>query len=487
MKGHWIDNQYVEGEPEGAIDVHNPATEEVLDSVPAGSEADAQRAIESARTAFQEWRRLSAVERAHMLHEVGRKVRHHWDEIAELLTLEEGKPISENEEELEWVADTFTYYAELGRHIRGTVIPSGEPDTQLNMVLKEPYGVVGCIVPWNYPLLLMAWKVAPALAAGNTVVIKPSEMTPLSTLLIAEKCFDHLPPGVVNVVTGFGQPVGEALVKHRDVPLIAFTGSLPTGQRISQLAAPMIKRLHLELGGKDAFVVGPDVDIEASAKALAYAALINTGQVCTSTERVYVAQELMRDFSGALVEHVNTLKLGAGIDPTTDIGPMIGDKYRAKFETHVEDARQRGAQILTGGQRPPQFNRGFFYEPTVLTEVDHDMLIMNEETFGPAIPLMTYRSFDEAIELVNSSQYGLGAVLRTNDPLLAKRFYEDVQAGTIWINDPLTDNYAGPFGGMKMSGNARELGIEGLMSFMETKHVHWDFSAVPKDWWYPYG
>ena len=487
MKGHWIDNQFVEGELEGVIEVENPATEEVIDSVPGGSERDARRAVESARKAYQEWRRTAATERAHMLHEVARKMRQQWDAIVELLTLEEGKPISENEEELEWVADTFTYYAELGRHVRGTVIPSGEPDTQLNMVLKEPYGVVGCIVPWNYPLLLMAWKVAPALAAGNTVVIKPSEMTPLSTLLVAEKCFDHLPPGVVNVVTGFGQPVGEALVKHPDVPVVAFTGSLATGQRISKLAAPMLKRLHLELGGKDAFVVGPDVDIEASAKALAYAALLNAGQVCTATERVYVAQNLMSDFTGALLEHVGSLKLGAGIDPSTDIGPMIGEQYRSKFETHIEDARRQGAQILIGGQRPAQFERGYFFEPTVLTNVDHSMLVMSEETFGPAVPMMAYQSFDEAIDLVNSSKYGLGAVLRTNDPLLAKRFYEDVQAGTIWINDPLTDNYAGPFGGMKMSGNARELGIEGLMSFMETKHVHWDFSSDAKEWWYPYG
>lgn len=484
MRGHWINNAFTAGHSTEELDVHNPATEEVLDRVPAGTPEDAGAAVEAARTAFEGWRKTSAVDRAHMLHEVAGKIRAHWDELIDLLTLEEGKPRPENEEEMVWVADTFDYYAELGRNYRGRVIPSAEPD-QLNLVLKEPYGVVGCIVPWNYPLLLMAWKVAPALAAGNTVVIKPSEMTPLSTLRMAEVCWDHLPPGVVNIVTGYGS-VGEALVRHPDVPLIAFTGSLATGQRISVEAAPFIKKLHLELGGKDAFVVGPDVEIEPSARALAYAALINCGQVCTSTERVYVADSIFPRFTEAVVEEVRSLRLGPGIEPATDIGPMIGEKYRGKFEQHVEDARQRGARILTGGQRPPRFERGYFYEPTVLTNVDHSMLVMTEETFGPAIPMMSYETFDEAIRLANDCKYGLGAVLRTGDPRLAKQFYEEVKAGTVWINDPLTDNYAGPFGGMKMSGNARELGEEGLASFMETKHVHWDFSQDVKEWWYPY-
>ncbi|MFL7892167.1 MAG: aldehyde dehydrogenase family protein [Anaerolineales bacterium] len=486
MKGHWINNEWFGADTGQVIEVHNPATEEVLDLVPAGTEADTYRAVEAAKSAFESWRKTAAVERANLLHEASAKIRANWEQLVELLTLEEGKPISENEEEMEWVAGTVDYYAELGRHYRGRVLPSPEPENQLNMVLKEPYGVVGCISPWNYPLLLLSWKIAPALAAGNSVVIKPSEMTPLSTLLLVEKCFDHLPPGVVNVVTGYGLPVGEALVKHPHVPVIAFTGSLQTGQRISQQAAPLIKHLHLELGGKDAFVVGPDIDIEKSARALAYSALINCGQVCTSTERVYVAENLISEFTEALVAEVNKLRLGPGIEPTTDIGPMIGDKYRVKFESHIQDAQSRGAKLLTGGRRPPQFDRGFYYEPTVLTSVDHNMLIMSEETFGPAIPLMTYKTFTEAIQLVNDSKYGLGAVLRSNDARLIKTFFEEVRAGTIWINDPLTDNYAGPFGGMKMSGNARELGAEGLDSFLETKHVHWDFSQDTKDWWYPY-
>jgi betaine-aldehyde dehydrogenase len=358
--------------------------------------------------------------------------------------------------------------------------------SQFNFVMKEPLGVVGCIVPFNYPLLLMIWKVAPALAAGNTVVVKPAEQTPLSTLLLAEVAFDHLPAGVFNVVTG-GVAAGEVLVRHRDVPLIAFTGSVATGQRIAGLAAERVKRMHLELGGKDAFVVGPDADIETAVEAVAYAALINAGQVCTSTERVYVPEQKVAAFAEAMADFVQGLKLGPGMERSTDMGPMADPKYRAKVEAHVADAVGQGAKVLVGGKRPSHLERGFYYEPTVLVDVNHNMLCMREETFGPTIPIMGYRDFDEAIRLANDSDFGLGACLRTNDARLAKRFFEEVQAGSIWINDPLTDHYGGPFGGMKMSGNARELGEEGLESFLDTKHVQWDFDDRVKDYWFPSG
>jgi acyl-CoA reductase-like NAD-dependent aldehyde dehydrogenase len=275
-------------------------------------------------------------------------------------------------------------------------------------------------------------------------------------------------------------------VEHPDVPIIAFTGSTAIGQRIASLAAARVKRLHLELGGKDPFVIAPDADIETAVEAVAYAALINAGQVCTSTERVYVPQEMGSTFAGAMADFVSGLRLGPGLERNTDMGPLAAPAYRAKVASHVADAVAKGAKILAGGQAPEKMERGWFYEPTVLVNVNHSMKIMREETFGPTIPIMTYRTFDEAIELANDSDYGLGAVIRTNDARLAKRFFEEVRAGTIWINDPLTDNYAGPFGGMKMSGNARELGEEGLESFLETKHVHWDFDDKPKPFWYPY-
>jgi betaine-aldehyde dehydrogenase len=354
------------------------------------------------------------------------------------------------------------------------------------MVLKEPYGVVAAIVPWNYPLLLMSWKVAPALAAGNTVVLKPSEMTPLSALSFAELCCDHLPPGVLNIVTGYGE-VGRELVVSPDTHMIAFTGSFATGREIAKLAAERVKKTHLELGGKDAFIVAEDADLDVAVPGVAWAALLNAGQVCTSTERVYVQERIAPAFIERLVAFVRTLRLGNGLESSTDIGPLVGAKYRAKVEEQVDEARAKGAAILTGGRRPPQLERGFFYEPTVLTGVDHGHRIMREETFGPTIPIMTYRAFDEAIALANDCDYGLGANLYTNDPRKVKQYYEEVKAGTCWVNDPLTDNDAGPFGGMKFSGGARELGEEGLAEFQEVKHVHWDMAMERKSWWYPYG
>jgi betaine-aldehyde dehydrogenase len=481
----WINGQFVTAASGRTFDVRDPATEEVVERVPAGGTADVDAAVSAASAAFPMWRSLGAAERAELLHEVARKLTEQAETLAELLTREGGKPLVENRDEMGWSAACFRYYAEIGRNSRGRVIPSGE-SSQLNLVLKEPYGVVGAIVPWNYPILLMAWKVAPALAAGNTIVIKPSEMTPLSTLAFAD-VFDHLPPGVVNIVSGYGREAGEPLVLDPRVRVIAFTGSLETGRQIARLAADQMKKLHLELGGKDAFIVAEDADLDIAVPGVAWAALLNSGQVCTSTERVYVHERLAPQFVERIAEYARGLRLGSGMDPQTDVGPMIGDTYRSKVEAHVADAQARGARVLAGGRRPPSHARGYFYEPTVLVNVDHSMRIMREETFGPAIPIMTYRIFDEAIRLANDSPFGLGANLYTQDARYVKQFYEEVQAGTLWVNDPLTDNDAGPFGGMKLSGMGRELGEEGLDEFRETKHLHWDFLQTRKSWWYPYG
>ncbi|RME08785.1 MAG: aldehyde dehydrogenase [Anaerolineae bacterium] len=481
----FIDGRFTGGNASETIRVINPATEEVLGEAPRGTAQDVQAAVAAAKRAFDGWRRTPANERAAALHAVAEKIRAHHDDLVRLLTEEEGKPIPENDEELWWVEETFDYYAELGRHQRGRVIPSGEAG-QFNFVIREPYGVVGCIIPWNYPLLLLAWKMAPALAAGNTVVIKPSELTPLSTLKMIEVACDHLPPGVVNVVTGYGPKAGEPLVTHPDVPVIAFTGSLAVGQRIASLAAPMMKKLHLELGGKDPMAIAPDVEMEMAVRGLAYAALINAGQVCTSTERVYVHESIFGQFSEELADFVGKLCLGNGLEEGTDIGPMIRDRFREKVEAQLSEAVAAGARILVGGRRPEHLSRGFFLAPAVVTGVDHSMRLMREETFGPVIPLMPYRDFDEAIALANDTPYGLGASLMTRDARLVKRFFEEVRAGTIWINDPLTDNFAGPFGGMKMSGLGRELGQEGLDEYTDVKHVHWDVEGGVKEYWFPY-
>ncbi|HSF83752.1 MAG TPA: aldehyde dehydrogenase family protein [Anaerolineales bacterium] len=481
----FINGEFSFGFASEAVKIVNPATEDVLGESPRGDKNDALAAIEAARQALPGWKKMPASERAAFLHQVAANMRDHHQELVRLLTQEEGKPISENDEELWWSEETFDYYAELGRHERGYVIPPGDP-AQFNFVIKEPWGVVACVVPWNYPLLLMAWKVAPALAAGNTVIIKPSELTPLTTLKLAELAFSHLPAGVVNVVTGFGPEVGEPLVTHPDVNMVAFTGSLVTGQRIASLAAPQMKKLHLELGGKDPMVIAPDVDLATAVSGLAYAALLNSGQVCTSTERVYVHESIYPQFTEELAEFVSRLRLGNGLDEGTDIGPMIRPQFREKVISQVEDALNSGAKVVWGGKIPPEMEKGYFFQPTILVDVDHNMRIMRDETFGPLIPLMQYRDFSEAIELANDCQYGLGATLMTHDARLVKRFYEEVQAGTIWINDPLTDNFAGPFGGMKMSGLGRELGQEGFDEFCQVKHVHWDVEGGLKEYWYPY-
>lgn len=481
----FINGIFTAGKSSKHIRIINPATEEIVDEVPRATTEDAVDAIDAAKRAQNDWKRVPANERAAALHEVAAKLRAHHDEIIRLLTQEEGKPLPENDEELWWVEETFDYYAELARHERGRVIPSGESG-QFNFVIKEPYGVVGCIMPWNYPLLLLAWKMAPALAAGNTVVIKPSQLTPLSTLRLAKVACDHLPTGVVNVVTGYGSEVGDLLVTHPDVPVIAVTGSLAVGQHIARIAGPMMKKLHLELGGKDPMVIAPDVDIATAVSGTAYAALINAGQVCTSTERVYVHESIMSQFSEEIADFVSKLRLGNGLDPGTDIGPMIRNRFREQVERQLSDAVAAGAEILIGGNRPTQFQKGFFLEPAVITHVDHSMDLMREETFGPVIPLMPYRNFDEAIELANDCQYGLGACLMTHDAKLVKRYFEEVKAGTVWINDPLTDNFAGPFGGMKMSGIGRELGQEGIDEYYDVKHVHWDIEGEAKEFWYPY-
>jgi acyl-CoA reductase-like NAD-dependent aldehyde dehydrogenase len=480
----WIGGEFVASSSEETIAVVNPYTEEVIGHVAGANSADLDRAVETAQHAFSEWRWVPAVERANYLHEVARRLREAQDALARQLTVEGGKPLVENLDEVAWTAACFDYYAEIGRHSRGRVIPSIE-SSQLSLVLKEPYGVVGCIVPWNYPLLLMAWKVAPALAAGNTVILKPSSVSPLSALMLAQ-VFDHLPPGTVNILTGSGDMVGNALVTHPHVPVIAFTGSTAVGQHIASLAAPKMKKLHLELGGKDAFIVAEDADLDVAVSGVAWAALLNNGQVCTSTERIYVHESLYTEFTALITEYVQGLTQGDPLEPTTDLGPMARADYRAKVERQVAEAVERGARVLTGGRRPPDQPTGYFFEPTVLVEVDRDMEVMCQETFGPVLPIARFSDFDQAIALTNDSPYGLGANLYTHNARYVKRFYEEVRAGTLWVNDPLTDNDAGPFGGFGMSGLGRELGEEGLDEFRETKHLHWDFSMEPKEWWYPY-
>lgn len=465
------------------LEVENPFDESTIATVGTASAEQVAAAVAAAAGAAPGWAATPAAERAEMLHEIAAGLRARTDALAELMTREGGKPLIENADEVGWTANAFQFYAELARAGAGRVIPPVEA-SQLALVLKEPLGVVACIVPWNYPLLLLAWKLAPALAAGNTTVCKPSELTPLSTLALAD-VFAHLPPGVVNLVAGAGD-VGAALVDDERVDGIAFTGSVATGTRIAQRAAARLARVNLELGGKDPFIVCADVaaEIEVAARGGAWAAFLNAGQVCTSAERFYVERAVYEPFVEAFVEHTRTLRMG---DPMgeVDLGPMASAAQRSKVEAQLAAAVDAGAEVLLGGDRGG-FDRGHFLSPAVVVGAAASTDLLREETFGPVAPIVPVDSLDEAIALANATPYGLGANVYTRDLATAVRCFRGIRAGTVWINDPLTDNDAGPFGGFKRSGLGRELGAEGLEAFQETKHVHIETVLEVKDWWYPY-
>jgi betaine-aldehyde dehydrogenase len=467
-----------------ALAVENPATEETVTELGTASPAQLDAAIAGAREAAPAWADTPAVERAELLHEVATRMRALTDDLARVLTLEGGKPLIENSDEVGWTAAAFDYYAEMGRNFAGRVIPSIE-STQLALVVKEPTGVWGAIVPWNYPLLLLSWKLAPALAAGNAVVAKPSELTPLSTLMLAS-CFEGLPPGVLSIVAGAGD-VGAALVADERIDGVAFTGSVATGKKVAAACAERVARMNLEMGGKDPFIVCADVaaDIEVAARGGAWAAYLNAGQVCTSAERFYVQREVYDDFVSAFVEHARSLRVGDPLEESTDVGPMVSAPQRAKVEAQVAAAVDAGAELVVGGDRAG-LDRGHFYAPAVITGAPASTDLLREETFGPVAPIVPVASLDEAIELANSTPFGLGANVYTRDLETAVRCLREIRAGTVWINDPLTDNDAGPFGGFKQSGFGRELGQEGLEAFQETKHVHIETKIAPKEWWYPY-
>jgi acyl-CoA reductase-like NAD-dependent aldehyde dehydrogenase len=464
------------------LHVINPATGESIAEIESSSRKDLDRAAYRANRAFREWREVSGLERAELFHEIANSLRSHADELAQIMTREGGKPFIENRDEVGWTAASFDYYAEIARDSVG-YLPAPIEARQLALVIREPVGVVACIVPWNYPLLLAAWKVAPALAAGNAVILKPSEETPLATLRMLE-LIEGLPEGLLQGVYGAGE-VGEMLVRHPDVDMVAFTGSQKTGRKVGRVAAERLIRANLELGGKDPFIVCDDVDVEIAAQGAVWAACLNAGQVCTSAERFYVMKGVVDDFVEASRSFVESLHVGDPMDERTDIGPLINEEGRKKVERHVGEALGKGARLVTGGERWGE--RGFFYRPTILRDVAPSMTVMRDETFGPVVPVVEVGSLDEAIEQANSVPYGLGANVYTQDFEKMLRCMREIRAGTVWINDPLTDNDAAPFGGQKGSGIGRELGREGLEAFQESKHVHIDPKVEKKEWWYPYG
>lgn len=483
MKSHWINGLWAPSQGGGKREIINPATLEVVDTVVEGTADDARAAVAAAEHAFHHWRKLPGLEKALLMHEIARQLRNDVSELSRLLTLEGGKPRIENMDEVEWCAACFDYYAEIGRNSYGNSVPP-TAENQINFTIKEPLGVVGCIVPFNYPLLLLCWKIAPALAAGNTVVIKPSELTPLSTLRACEKAFACLPAGVLNVVLGTGADVGAPIVEHPKVACVAFTGSTAVGTDIAVRCARQLKRVNLELGGIDPFIVFEDADLDVAAHGVAWARFLNAGQVCTSAKRIYVVKSVAEKFLEKFLEYTNSLVVGNGMDPKTDIGPLISQRALDKVQSQVERTIAGGAKLLAGGQRL-DVGPGYFWAPTVMSEVKTGLVSVSEELFGPVASILAVEDAEEAINLAAASDYGLGANIYTRNMGYAFRAMNEIKAGTFWINDPLTDNDAAPFGGMRKSGMGRELGEEGLDAFRETKHVHLDYLPSRKSYWFP--
>jgi len=483
MRTLWIDGGWQASDGGSVRPVINPATLETVDDVTEATPADVRRACAAAGGAARSWGRLPALERGRLLHETAGAMRSDRAALSRLLTLEGGKPRIENLDEVEWSAACFQYYAETARNSQGSSIPPTGAH-QINFTIKEPLGVVAAIVPFNYPLLLLVWKIAPALAAGNTVVIKPSELTPLATLRMVEQALAHLPRGVVNVVTG-GPEVGAAMVSDPAVACIAFTGSTSVGTVIAQRAASLLKRVNLELGGIDPLIVFEDADLDIAVPGAAWARFLNNGQVCTSAKRIYVVETIAPAFIERFVEHARSLRVGNGMDPDVDLGPLISERARERVEAQVQRAIAQGARVLEGGRRL-DVGPGWFYAPTVLTDVATTNPAVCEEVFGPIASIHVARDADDAIAKAAASEYGLGANIYTQNLTWALTAMQEIKAGTFWINDPLTDNDAAPFGGMRKSGMGRELGEEGLDAFRETKHVHLDFVPERKTFWFPY-
>ena len=480
----WIDGQWTTSRGGSLRRIADPATLEAIDEVFEGTPTDVASAVTSAQRAQAQWRRVPAIERARILHEIAHALREDRARLSELLTREGGKPRIENLDEVEWCAACFDYYAEIARNSHGSSVPP-VAEHQVNFTIKEPLGVIGCIVPFNYPLLLLTWKIAPAIAAGNAVVIKPSELTPLATLRMVAHAMAVLPSGVANVVTG-GADVGAAIVDHPDVACIAFTGSTAVGTQIATRAAARLARVNLELGGIDPCIVFEDADLDVAVPGVAWARFLNAGQVCTSAKRIYLVEQIAGPFVERLIEHVKTIQLGHGMNPATDMGPLVSALARSRVEDQVGRAVSQGAKVIAGGRRAPEAGPGYFYSPTVLTDVTPQQPVVCEEVFGPIASIQVVKDAGAAIAAAARSEYGLGANIYTSNLTWAMQAMTEIKAGTFWINDPLTDNDAAPFGGMRKSGMGRELGEEGLDAFRETKHVHLDFIPEKKSYWFPY-
>ncbi|KAK9669375.1 hypothetical protein RND81_13G125700 [Saponaria officinalis] len=487
----FIDGEWREPIKKNRIPIINPATEEIIGDIPAATAEDVEVAVAAARKAFTrnrgiEWGSATGAHRAKYLRAIAAKVTEKKDILGKLEALDSGKPLDEALWDIDDVASCFEYYADQAEALDAKQkAPLSLPmDTFKAHVLKQPLGVVGLITPWNYPLLMATWKVAPALAAGCTAVLKPSELASVTCLELAEVCREvGLPAGVLNILTGLGPDAGAPIASHPDVDKVAFTGSTATGSKIMSSAAQLVKPVTLELGGKSPIVVFEDVDLDQAAEWTAFGCFWTNGQICSATSRLLVHENIAAEFLDRLVKWVKNIKISDPFEEGCRMGPVVSKGQYEKVLKFISTAKSEGATILCGGSRPEHLKKGYFVEPTIVSDVTTSMQIWREEVFGPVLCVKTFSSEDEAIELANDTQYGLGAAVLSKDLDRCERVTKALQAGIVWVNCSQPCFCQAPWGGTKRSGFGRELGEWGIENYLNVKQVTEYISDEPWGWY----
>ncbi|AJC95139.1 betaine-aldehyde dehydrogenase [Staphylococcus hyicus] len=486
QRRQFIDGEWVESSNKATRSIINPYNQEVIIEVAEGTTKDVERAILAARRAFDEgvYADETGDVKGQKVRAIADKIKEHREELAQLETLDTGKTLEESRADMDDIHNVFMYFAGLADKVGGEIINSPIPNTD-SKIVKEPVGVVTQITPWNYPLLQASWKIAPALATGCSIVMKPSEITPLTTIRVFELMEEvGFPKGVVNLVLGAGSEIGDIMSTHKDIDLVSFTGGIQTGKRIMKQAADHVTNIALELGGKNPNVIFDDADFDLAVDQALNGGLFHAGQVCSAGSRIIVHNNIKADFEKALIERIKNIKMGNGFDESTELGPLISAAHRDKVESYMAIAKEEGATIAIGGHRPERedLKNGFFFEPTVITDCDTSMRIVQEEVFGPVVTIEGFDTEEEAVRLANDSIYGLAGGVFTKDIGKANRVAKKMRMGTVWINDFHPYFAQAPWGGYKQSGIGRELGHEGLEEYLETKHILMNTNPEPIGW-----